>query len=230
MNKTKIEWTEYTWNPVTGCKHGCPYCYARKLTTRFPANFPNGFEPKFHKSRLNEPCQIGKPAKIFTVSMGDLFGAWVPYEWQEAVFKVISSNPAHTFQILTKDPHHASIALLRYFNKIPKNLWIGTSVESAAAKTRIAWLPPREYGGVRFVSFEPLLEDIGEVDLSNIDWVIIGAQTNPTKQPEPTWVRNLIGQARHHGAAVFLKDSIQSWWTNTIREYPEQPIIGAVRQ
>ena len=221
MNKTKIEWTDFTWNPVTGCKHGCTYCYAKKITERFRQNFPNGFEPMFHGDRIIEPYHLRPASKIFTVSMGDLFGSWVPYSWQKEVFKAIDDNPRHTFQILTKDPYNASKALLQFFTRIPDNLWIGTSVDRAHVKARIKWLPERSYGGIRFVSFEPLLEDIGAVDLSGIDWIIIGAQTNPTVRPDPKWVQSLIDQAWYAGAEVFLKDSIQSWWPKEIRDYPQ---------
>lgn len=221
MNRTKIEWTDFTWNPVTGCIHGCPYCYARKITQRFPKAFPQGFKPTFHPERLDKPKWVRKPSRIFTVSMGDLFGSWVPYEWQEAVFRVVEETPRHTFQFLTKDPLGAGKALLRYFPTIPENLWVGVSVDGTATTKKTAWLPNRVYGGVRFVSFEPLLEDVGDVNLAGIDWIIIGAQTNPTKRPKPEWVEHLVQQARAAGVAVFLKDSIQSWWPEEIREFPE---------
>jgi len=116
MNRTKIEWTDYTWNPVTGCKHGCPYCYGRKIAKRFKKLFPNGYEPTFHPERLKEPYNsVPKSFKsrnpnlpegsamIFTVSMGDLFGNWVPAEWIEAVIKVAEDNPQHIFPIFDQE-------------------------------------------------------------------------------------------------------------------------------
>ena len=87
MNRTRIEWTDFTWNPVTGCLHDCSYCYARKLTVRFPANFPAGFTPAFHPGRLGQPCRIQRPSRVFVCSMADLFGAWVPDHWISAVFE-----------------------------------------------------------------------------------------------------------------------------------------------
>jgi len=226
VNRSEIEWTDYTWNPVTGCLHGCPYCYARKIARRFPQNFPSGFEPAFYPERLEEPAKVKKPAKIFVVSMGDLFGAWVPQEWQDAVFRVVEENPRHTFQFLTKDPVTMGRAFDRYFgDRVPGNLWFGTSVTGSDDIGRFLSLPTID-GGVRFVSFEPLLGSISLPNasadwlLGDIDWVIIGAQTNPTKHPLPAWVDEIIQAANGAGIPVFLKNSIQSWWPETLREFP----------
>ena len=129
MNRSNIEWCQWTWNPVTGCKHGCPYCYARGIARRFPKAFPNGFEPTFHESRLDEPEKLKKPAHIFAVSMGDLFGEWVPKEWIERVVGVIHGCPQHTFTVLTKNPRRA----VDWFadKPSPRNLMIGTSIVGA---------------------------------------------------------------------------------------------------
>jgi protein gp37 len=104
MNRTKIEWTDYTWNPITGCLHGCEYCYARKIAARFKKVFPNGFEPTFHQERLRDPFDVKKPSKIFTVSMGDMFGEWVHGKWITQVFDVMGACNWHTFLVLTKNP------------------------------------------------------------------------------------------------------------------------------
>jgi len=91
INCTGIEWTDYTWNPITGCLHGCPYCYAKKITKRFPKNYPNGFNPTFYPERLDDPGKVKKPSMIFTVSMGDMFGSWVDIAWIEKIIETITS-------------------------------------------------------------------------------------------------------------------------------------------
>ncbi len=225
MNRSEIEWTDYTWNPVTGCLHGCPYCYARKIARRFPKNFPNGFTPTFWLNRIDEPKALKKPAMIFTVSMGDMFGKWVPYEWQKAILDTINECPEQTFQILTKDPLKASQVLTYHYIQttgegcLPENLWIGTSIDRGENLFKLAHLRGL-IGGKRFVSFEPLLTEMPPFDLVGYDWVIIGAQTNPRKNPEPEWVRGIIDTARDAGCKVFLKDSVQDWWPDTLREFP----------
>ena len=103
MNKTKIEWTNWTWNPVVGCKHNCWYCYGKRIAKRFFKDNPN-YEPKFYPERLKEPYTLKKPSKIFVCSMADLFGDWVKMNWIERVIKVVKENPQHTFQFLTKNP------------------------------------------------------------------------------------------------------------------------------
>ncbi len=217
MNRTKIEWTDFTWNPVTGCLHGCPYCYGRKIANRFRSIFPNGYKPTFHPERLEEPYRIKKPSKIFVCSMGDLFGNWVPAKWIEAVIRVAEDNPQHIFQFLTKNP-----ARYKEFS-FPRNCWLGTTVTSYEDQDRILDLPRYGENGrtINFVSFEPLL---GEVNLEGwiwgyIDWVIIGAQTNPYRPPKPEWVERIIVGARRNGKPVFLKDNLR--WPERIQEFPE---------
>lgn len=208
MNKTKIEWTDYTWNPITGCKHGCPYCYARKITARFPKNFPRGFEPCFYHERLNEPLQEKRTSKIFTVSMGDMFGEWIPELWQNLILNTIDQCPHHQFQILTKAPRN----IHRHIHSWPKNVWIGTSLTGgdwpSVSQERI--LAIKRHKGIKFVSFEPLLNEgsLDYIDLCGINWVIIGAQTNPLKLPKEGWVKRIIDMANESNAAVFVKDNI----------------------
>jgi protein gp37 len=241
MNRTKIEWTDFTWNPVTGCLHRCPYCYGRKIANRFRSLFPNGYKPTFHPERLKEPYNISKnfrsknphlpkgSAMIFTVSMGDLFGLWMLNEnrfWVYAIFNIIwdiyrSSpilQPRHQFQILTKAPQNIEL-LVR--DRIPPNVWIGTTVEDQSKAWRIEWIQELKHHGIKFVSFEPLLSPV-EFDLNGIDWIIIGTQTNPYKPPEAEWVHNLIEQAKDAGAAVFLKDNLR--WPERIQEFPTKEV------
>lgn len=235
MNRTKIEWTDYSWNPVTGCRHGCPYCYARKITKRFPKGFPNGFEPTFHENRLTEPEKVKSPSMIFTVSMGDLFGDWVPSEWIESVFEVMELpvNRKHTFQILTKNPKRIVPAL--YGNEqgcspfgggdfLP-NVWLGTSVESVNSLYRIDDLRKLKEQApcwTIFVSFEPLLEEMpADLDLSGIDWIIIGAQTNPLKPPSIEMMASILKKAKENHIPVFFKDTVVDIWPELLREFPE---------
>lgn len=210
MNRTNIEWCDYTWNPITGCLHGCEYCYARKITERFKNHYPNGFEPTFWPERLNELSKLKKPSKIFTCSMADMFGAWVDIKWIQDIADVFFTNPQHQFQILTKNPWRTD------YNSVqiiwPTNVWIGTTVECFSNINRI-W-PIRRLtnsNGIRFVSFEPLLGDVGGIglDLQDIDWVIIGALTGPSKKPPKSeWVGKIIRQADKHNIPVFLKDNL----------------------
>ena len=206
MNRTKIEWTDYTWNPITGCKHGCPYCYARNIAKRFPRAFPNGFEPTFHANRLREPLGLKKSAKIFTVSMGDMFGEWVPEDWTTPIFQVMGSCKQHIFQILTKNP--ARINTVISGDLYSPNIWLGTSVENCRALYRIDDLQ-KVPQFKKFVSFEPLQEYIVP-NLTGIDWVIIGAQTNPLILPDWEWIDIIVDESDRHGIPVFVKDSIVS--------------------
>jgi protein gp37 len=215
MNKTKIEWTDYTWNPITGCLHGCPYCYAKKITERFPKAFPNGFLPTFYPERISEPEKLKKPSKIFTVSMGDMFGDWVSIGWIRKIFMEIHSTPQHQYQILTKNPKNA-VNLLETLH-FP-NLWLGTSIEDQkTCKKRLPEIKKAKHGGIKFISFEPLKGPI-KCDLSGIDWIIIGAQTNPLKLPEEKWVEDLMDAAVIAGAEIFLKNSLITHRLSLTRE------------
>jgi protein gp37 len=172
-----------------------------------------------HHERLEEPYRIKKPSKIFVCSMGDLFGEWVPKDWIEEIIKVAEDNPQHVFQFLTKNPK-------RYWGfKFPKNCWLGTTITKQEELSRIYHLPRWrriKKKPITFISFEPLQSEIDlsgtEWALNYIDWIIIGAQTNPYKPPKREWVQSLIEQARDAGASVFLKDNLR--WKEKIQEFP----------
>lgn len=206
MNKTKIEWCDWTWNPITGCKNTCSYCYAKRISKRFK----RGFEPTFYANRLNEPAKLKEPSKIFTVSMGEMFGDWIPNAWISDILDVISKNPQHIFQILTKYPKN----LLKW--SFPRNVWVGTTVTHDKDEYKTYILQKVE-ASVKFVSFEPLLERVVP-NLERISWIIIGAQTNPEIQPKKVWVKELIDEARCSNIRVFLKNNLK--WKKKIQEFP----------
>jgi len=209
MGLTKIEWTTYTWNPVTGCKHGCPFCYARRIAERI---YPEGFEPTYRPERLTQPYHW-PPGRIFVCSMGELFGDWVPPAWQEAVFKVVRDCPQHQFLFLTKAPHN-----LKKMNPWPQNAWAGASaINQVMAERAIAGLRETD-APIRFLSCEPLLGPI-DVDLSGLSWLIIGAQTKPYNPPKKRWVEVLLARAAEAGIPVFLKDNLN--WPQRIQEWPD---------
>jgi len=223
LNRTKIEWTDATWNPRIGCygaggskenpRH-CPYCYARRIARRFKGSpaFPNGFEPTFHPDRLIEPYKLEKQSRIFACSMGDLFGPWLPENWTGEVLCAIGNNPKHTFKVLTKSPR----GLSRWQRFLPRNLWLGVSVTEQGDVERIFHLRMAE-ASVRFVSFEPLLGPVN-VDLFGLDWIVIGAQTRPARLPATEWVSCLLDAAKERDIPVFLKDNLR--WPERIREFP----------
>lgn len=192
MNKTKIEWTEYTWNPVTGCKHNCPYCYAKKISMRFNEDF----EPTPHPDRLRQPYELKKPSKIFVCSMADLFGDWVPDFWIKPIIKVAKENPQHTFQFLTKNPK-------RYLDfDFPENCSLGTTIDYPH-QARLNYLKQAK-ANHKFISFEPLLGDMSALDLSGIDVCIIGADsTKGATPPKKEWIDSI----EHHNK--FFKNNIK---------------------
>lgn len=254
MNKTKIDWCDSTWNPVTGCNHGCKYCYARGIAERFaPFDFPHltedgvfkhlndlkdpiitvckdeeericaypyGFEPTFHRYRLND--YIGKQGRnIFVCSMADLFGDWVPDSWIEEVFKACEKAPQHNYLFLTKNPERFA----EYSMPIDKNLWYGTSICKKEDISKCKYLP---LGSNKFVSIEPILEDLEVADraiFNYVDWFIIGAETGRRKYkvvPERKWIEDIVNECRKENIPVFMKSSLaEIWGEPLIQEFPK---------
>jgi protein gp37 len=208
--KSSIEWTESTWNPSTGCdaiSPGCENCYAERMSHRLKAmgqrKYRNGFRLTTHPNTLELPLRWKQPQRIFVNSMSDLFHDKVPLDYIQQVFKTMRSAHWHQFQILTK----RSGRLLAVNEQIdwPANVWMGVSVESAAYKARIDHL--RKTGAaVKFLSLEPLIGDLGELNLDNIDWVIVGGESGPgARQMEKTWVDSICRQCRKGDVPFFFK-------------------------
>ena len=216
MNRTKIEWTDYSWNPIVGCKHGCWYCYAKKLTQRFRKIFPNGFEPTFHSERLREPELSSKPSKIFVCSIADLFASWTPKEWRDDVLAEIwACEVSHTFQLLTKNPEN-----IEKWLQFPDNVWIGTTVTNENDDWKNIAEIKKVNAKIRFASFEPLLGSLPDnICLEGLQWVIIGKLTGSKRvKLDNYWVWHILNEARRHSIPVFIKNNVG--WPEKIQEFP----------
>lgn len=267
MNKSKIEWCDHTWNPITGCRHGCPYCYARTMTARFAGDvrlnkmakadyqlvdaadgsdplyllekpmmnetgnalvYPFGFEPTYHRYRLDTLDKLKMGNNIFVGAMADVFGAWVPDSWIEEIFGVCKKYTIHNYLFLTKNPKRYD--RLSALGILPSgdNMWYGTTVTREDEISRVIYLPE---GRKRFVSIEPLMEDIEPRNnysmFSNVDWIIIGAETGRQKEkviPQLEWVEKIVSEADMNEIPVFMKNSLIPivGEANMRRDFPEQ--------
>ena len=233
MQKTKIEWCDETWNPVTGCLHTCEYCYARRIAWRFgtlqngpqPERFweldepmrneagkiepyPANFYPTLHRYRMGEPVRKTRTRTIFVCSMADLFGAWVPDEWIAEVFAACRKAPQHRYLFLTKNPG-------RYMNlaeagKLPENdnFWYGSTTTTP---DDVFWWSDCHN---TFASIEPMLEEFdtaGDCPMKKVDWIVIGAMTGPRNkvhQPKKEWIDQIAEDAQALSVPVFMKDSL----------------------
>jgi len=207
----KIEWTEQTWNPVTGCTKvspGCKHCYAETMSKRLKAmgapGYENGFQLSLIPERLSQPLQRRKPTMYFVNSMSDLFQDGVPFKFIDEVMEVIASTPWHTYQILTK----RSERMREYFGSriVPHNAWLGVSVEDKQyGKPRIPDLQAIK-AKTRFLSIEPLLEDLGRIRLAGIHWVIVGGESGLGARPmQELWVTRLRDQCERADVDFFFK-------------------------
>lgn len=226
MKTTKIEWTEKTWNPVTGCTKkstGCLNCYAEKIALRMKdegkTKYSNGFIVTLHEDRLDKPLSWKKTSNIFVCSMADLFHELVPFEFIDRIMRVIKRTPHHTYQILTKRAERMN----EYFSirEIPSNVWIGVTVEAPALKYRIDSLRNLS-ATVKFLSCEPLVDDLGELNLEGIDWVIVGGETGFGARPmREEWVLNIKNQVQRSGIPFFFKQW-GVWGSDGIRHSKEE--------
>ena len=243
MNKTKIDWADSTWNPVTGCLNDCPYCYAKKISTRFDAHFfadkpkvlkfpmrsnqgiiypyPYGFTPTFHRYRLDEPAQKKKPQNIFVCSMADLFGDWVPISWIKDVLTACYKAPWHNYLFLTKNPQRLIDMGKQGLLPAKENYWYGTTITDDAT--------PFFYSEAHncFLSIEPLMGAFGEDGKlpPAIKWVIIGAETGNRKgkvTPQKEWIESIVDVCRDFGTPVFMTESLRELMgDDSKQEFPE---------
>ncbi|WP_144155021.1 DUF5131 family protein [Paraburkholderia sp. BCC1885] len=208
---SSIEWTEQTWNPTVGCTKispGCKHCYAEGMARRLKAmgtpGYENGFSLTLLPTRLEDPLKRKRPTTYFVNSMSDLFHDRVPDAYIEQVFDVIARTPHHTYQILTK----RAPRMARYFRKrvVPTNAWLGVSVEDRKyGVPRIDHLRTID-ATIRFLSVEPLLQDVGDLDLSDIHWVIVGGESGPKARPMKTeWALSIQRQCEEQKVAFFFK-------------------------
>ncbi len=208
---SRIEWTEQTWNPAVGCTKisaGCKNCYAETMAKRLKAmgtpGYENGFALRILPERLEDPVKRKKPTVYFVNSMSDLFHEKIPDAYIEQVFGVMTRTPHHTYQILTK----RGARMARFFKTraVPENAWLGVSVENRKhGVPRIDHLR-RVPAKIRFLSVEPLLEDVGELDLSDIHWVIVGGESGPKARPmKEEWADSIRAQCEEQRVAFFFK-------------------------
>jgi protein gp37 len=209
-----IEWTDATWNPVTGCTKisaGCDHCYAERFSERFRGTlghpFESGFDLTLRPERLEQPLRWRQPRMIFVNSMSDLFHKGIPNEFVARVFETMERANWHTYQILTKRS-----SLMRNFlrkrygpGSSPTHMWFGVSVEDGSKLSRVRHLQESP-AGVRFLSIEPLIGPIGNLDLKGIDWVIVGGESGPQARPmRREWVRPIRDQCKTAKVAFFFK-------------------------
>lgn len=266
MNRSKIEWCDHTWNPITGCRHNCSYCYARRMTARFagdvrlnkmakkdyslsPAEdrsedvyilenpmmnetgkalvYPFGFEPTYHKYRMDYPKKLKMGNNIFVGAMADIFGNWVPDEWIKEIMDVCKKNPIHNYLFLTKNPERYWELEDKGLLPAAENMWYGFSYTNNKSA---GWAS--KYGDKNnFVSVEPLLEDLRLFDEHVLcraaKWVIIGAETGRSKTkvvPKIEWIEKILRHCDKFQIPVFMKDSLIPivGEENMRREFPEQ--------
>lgn len=255
MDKTKIDWCDSTWNPVTGCYHSCEYCYARGVANRFgnfetidgnnvrvlntgstlncievsyrtKTPYPAKFTPTFHEYRLND-YEKKSGRNIFVCSMADLFGSWVPEDWIAKVFEACKKAPQHNYIFLTKNP--GRYIELEKERKLPwaGNFWFGSSVTMLSDK--YTWFTEKKFHW--FLSVEPMLENLGEMEPDAVkpEWVIVGAETGNRKNkvvPEKEWIESLLSECRKYNIPIFMKSSLKDIWGEPlIQEFPDELLL-----
>lgn len=222
FNRTNdnIEWASWSWNPVTGCLHGCDYCYARDIANRF---YPEKFKPTFHPERLSAPENTNPimdgtigGRNVFVCSMADLFGKWIPEKWINAVFKEVVKNPQWNFLFLTKYPQRLS-----EFDW-PENAWCGTTVDTQARVKQAEKSFAKTKAGIKWLSCEPMMERLTFEAVEVFNWIVIGASSASTQtkefQPPWEWILHLCKQADRHKIPVYFKPNLKCR-----KEYPSCP-------
>lgn len=214
MQESAIAWTEQTWNPTHGCSKvsaGCDNCYAERISRQYGhtghewTNEHAAENVTERPGKLEEPYKLDEPKRIFVNSMSDLFHSAISDEFIQDVFAVMRNCPHHIFQVLTKRPGRAAHMTVDW----PPNVWLGTSVEDRRVVNRIELLADAQ-AETLFVSFEPLIGPVGDVDLSAIDWAIVGGESGPDdvrREMDHSWARDIYRQCRNQGVAFFFKQS-----------------------
>lgn len=212
MNKTKIEFCDYVYNPITGCERKCWYCWYFIMAHRFHWST----KPKLHKDRLLEPNKVQKPGRVFVCSVADIFGPWTKPEWVHAVMASILACPVkHTWLFITKSPER--IKRYPYVWKNMGKIWMGTTITNNREGYRLDHI--LEVGcDVRFAIFEPLLGPINR-RIKDLDWIIIGKLTGFKAPFEKAWVSDLLAQARRYEIPVFIKENVG--WPEKVQNYPK---------
>lgn len=232
QDTTSIEWAQWSWNPITGCKHDCPYCYARDIAQRFTQLYRNGFEPSIWPARFAAPENTTVPAaaandtsykNVFTGSMADIFGRWVPEDWIQIVLESVKDNPQWNFLFLTKFPQR-----IHEFGPLPKNAWMGTSVDCQERVANAEKAFSKMGGGIKWLSVEPMLTPLKFTKLDMFDWVVIGGASRsantPAWVPPFDWVADLHAQARAAGCAVYHKDNLGFGDEIRLKEFPWEAV------
>jgi len=220
---SEIEWTDTTWNPVAGCtaaSSGCTNCYAMHMALRLEAMGMEKYQGLARRSgkrtvwtgainldekSLEAPLKWRKPRKIFVNSMSDLFHERVPFDFAERVWRIMEETPHHQYQILTKRPERMLEFAKDRLNTVLPNVWLGTSVENAETAERVGALSVTP-AIIRFISFEPLIAPVGEVDLSRIHWAIVGGESGPQARPiKEEWIDEIHSLCQRYGTAFFFK-------------------------
>jgi protein gp37 len=211
MSQSSIEWTEQTWNPSVGCSKvspGCAHCYAEAMAKRLQAMGVKGYEDGFAltllPNRLEEPLKRTKPTIYFVNSMSDMFHEGIPDDYIRQVFDVIRRAPQHTFQVLTKRAERMANFFRTY--EPPLNAWLGVTVENRQQGLPRLDLLRQVPAHIRFASVEPLLEDLGKLNLNGIHWIIVGGESGPKARPmRQEWVLNIKRQCEEQHSAFFFK-------------------------
>jgi protein gp37 len=228
QDTASIEWAQWSWNPITGCKHDCPYCYARDIANRF---YKQGFEPSIYPTRFNAPKNTAVPKQaendiafknIFTGSMADIFGRWVPDEWIRRVIGVTKECPQWNFLFLTKFPQRVH----EFEIQLPTNAWMGTTVDCQERVANAEKAFAKMTGGTKWLSVEPMLTPLRFKRLDLFDWIVIGGASKSNKTPEWVppfdWVADLHRQARDNGCKVYHKDNLKMGDQIRLKEFPWQ--------
>lgn len=246
-SKSNIGWTESTWNPSTGCSKvsaGCDNCYAEKLSLKLQASniskYKKGFDLVMHEKDIELPLRWKKPRRIFVNSMSDLFHEKMEFEFIDKCFKTMMTARQHVYQILTKRPFimekYSKRFMEKYGEPIPNHIWMGVSVENQSVIKRIDMLKNVSCA-IRFISFEPLIGPISNnVDLTKIDWAIIGGESGENFRPvKEEWINNLIKTCEDQNVKIFFKQwgglrPLSNGRTINGRRYDEYPSIGKTVQ